>query len=173
MFILCLPSLPQHGEISPLLLTSWSCWETHRSTFLWFLFVYSSSWFPHFDKSPHQGSKCWVVMHVQPIALPFLCFCQVQNVHLSLGSHRCMCADVFSRFITLDTQWLIYLDIYIFCKLDICMRFFEKLLHCKWVICLFVSVTYHTHIPQYCIDLTGWKVVPYKLGYINMGLGLW
>lgn len=147
-------SVPQLGEILPLLLTSRS-W----STFVWFLFVSSSSWFPHFDRSPRQGSKCSVVMHVQPAALTFLCLCQVQKVRLSLGAHRCMCADVFSRFVTLDTQWLIYLHIYIFCILHICMRFLEKLLHCEWIVCLFVSVTYYTHIPQYCIGLTGWNPI--------------
>lgn len=147
-------SVPQHGEILPLLLTSRSCCGPigpPLSDFCLFL--------PHFDRSPRQGSKCSIVMHVQPTALTFLCLCQVQKVRLSLGAHRCMCADVFSRFVTLDTQWLIYLDIYIFCILHICMRFLEKLLHCEWIICLFVSVTYHTHIPQYCIGLTGWNPI--------------
>lgn len=152
-------SVPQHGGDSPPPLNQPILLWTHRSTFVWFLFVSSSSWFPHFDRSPRQGSKCSVVMHVQPTALTFLCLCQVQKVRLSLGAHRCMCADVFSRFVTLDTQWLIYLDICIFCILHICMRFLEKLLHCEWIICLFVSVTYHTHIPQYCIGLTGWNPI--------------
>lgn len=144
---------------------------THRSTFVWFLFVSSSSWFPHFDRRPRQGSKCSVVMHVQPTALTFLCFCQVQTVRLTLGVHRCMCADVFSRFVTLDTQWLIYLDIYIFCILHICMRFLEKLLHCEWIICLFcLSYLSHPYSP-----VLHWfnRVKPYKLGYINVGLELW
>lgn len=39
------------------------------------------------------------------------------------------------------------------------------------IVCVLVSVIYHTPTPQYCMDLTGLKVAPCKLGYINIGLG--